>query len=563
MASQPAASNATSSWILLAVGVAILAWTGAIVQGGFVLDDREAIFDNPVVNGDLGLVEAFRRDYWHHTSDAGHYRPLATLSLRLDHALWGRRAAGYHLTNLFLHVLVVALAGGVLARTAGVGGWAFFGLLVLASHPAIADSVAWISGRTSMLSAAGGLLACLAVLLARQWPAAVFGVAGGLLLGLFGKEDAIVFALPVLLLAFLRPRSFRLAAVVGGVLALGVYLAMRAHALGSAMPSAPHAPLADLGFVDRLAFAGRGLLEAIRLVFFPVAYPPTYRLAMGFCVGAPPGLVALLGWLPWIALVAGGGAAAVSGLLRRNAKRVVVGSSLAVAALSLLPVLQIVPAGEVFAPRFLYLPLLFLVPAIGALVTLLPRVLIVLLVGLLVVLAWDRSAVYGGREAWNQEVLQYVPRDVGALNDWGLAREEIGDVEGAAEKWLLATRLDPSYSRAWSNLGRLWLAEGETERAEAVFRMALKAGPRNPVAHVNLAALLLREQHYDQAEALYRDALALSRGFLPAWRGLGRALQGQGRLDEARAAYEQALRLGPRDEITRQLLRTLPPDESN
>ena len=555
-------SESRGAWILLAVAVALLAWIGAVVQGGYVLDDREAVFENPAVRGDLGVVEAFRRDYWHHMGDAGHYRPLATLTLRLDHALWGPRPAGYHLTNVVLHVFVVALAGGVLARLGGTGPWAFLGLLVFAAHPVLADAVAWISGRTSMLSAIGGLLACLAVLTARRWPLVAFGVTGGLLLGLFGKEDAIVFALPLLLLARPRGRAFLLATLGGLAIALGIYLLLRAHALGSALPRAPHAPLAHLGFGERLAFAGRGLLEAVRLVCFPVGYPPTYRLAMGFHPASPPGAVALLGWVPWVAAVLGGGAMALTGALRADGKRTLVGASLALAALSLVPVLQLVPAGEVFAPRFLYLPLLFAVPALGALVVLLPRLLVVLLIGLLVVLAWQRSAVYGSAEAWNEEVLVHVPRDVGALNDLGLALEATGRTEDAAAKWLLATRIDPSYSRAWSNLGRLWLAEGDLDRAESVFRMALAAGPRNPVAHVNLAAVLLRGEHYDQAESLYRQATKLSPGFLPAWRGLGRALQGQGRGEEARAAYEQALRLGPRDPITRQLLETLVPGSS-
>ena len=42
------------------------------------------------------------------------------------------------------------------------------------------------------------------------------------------------------------------------------------------------------------------------------------------------------------------------------------GASCVLAALSLAPTLQLVPAGVVFAPRFLYLPLLFGVVATGA-----------------------------------------------------------------------------------------------------------------------------------------------------------------------------------------------------
>ena len=48
----------------------------------------------------------------------GYLGPLALVSLRLDHALFGARAAGYHATNLALHLGVVCAAGLLGARLA-------------------------------------------------------------------------------------------------------------------------------------------------------------------------------------------------------------------------------------------------------------------------------------------------------------------------------------------------------------------------------------------------------------------------------------------------------------
>ena len=48
------------------------------------MDDQELLFGNPVVDGSLPLSAAFDRDYFHHLGDAGQWRPLASLSLRLE-----------------------------------------------------------------------------------------------------------------------------------------------------------------------------------------------------------------------------------------------------------------------------------------------------------------------------------------------------------------------------------------------------------------------------------------------------------------------------------------------
>ena len=70
---------------LALLALCALAWSGAVLRGGFAFDDLEVIESNPVVQGSAPLLAAFERDYWHHREDAGHYRPLASLSLRADH----------------------------------------------------------------------------------------------------------------------------------------------------------------------------------------------------------------------------------------------------------------------------------------------------------------------------------------------------------------------------------------------------------------------------------------------------------------------------------------------
>ncbi len=540
---------------LAAVLLAVLAWSASVLLGDFAQDDRKAIHENPVVTGSLPPAEAFRRDYWHHVGDAGHYRPLTTLSLRLDHAVHGEDAWGYHLTNVLLHALVVGVLAFVLLRVPGAGRGAFLGLMVFAVHPVLADSVAWISGRSSMISALGGALALAAVVGLRRMPTILLGVTLGLLVGLLGKEDAIVFVPPVLVLAALRARRLAVACAFSVVSALGVYLVLRAGALGAWLPSAPHAPLADVPFFERLLFAGRGLLESVRLALFPFAFPPTYRAAPGFLASAPPAAWAALGWLPWLALTAGGTWAFVRGRAAGRAALALTGASCALAALSLLPTLQWIPAGVVFAPRFLYLPLLFGVAATGAVVKRLPSILPGVLIVVLVIGAWIRCGVYTDVESYNRAILDHVPRDAAAFNNLGLALEDQEHFDAAVTAWKSALKVRPGYSRAWSNLGRMALRRGDLEDATRCFRRAAAVGRRNADARVNLGSVLLRRKRYAEAADAFEEATHIAPGMPAAWRGLGHALWKGGDLDGARRALRKALSLAPDDEQTKRLLR--------
>ena len=80
-------------------------------MGGIVFDDRAALLMNPDATGDRSIVELFRRDFWgqditRHDSHKS-YRPLAVLSLRLNHFIHGVSPLGYHLVNVSLKLFVL------------------------------------------------------------------------------------------------------------------------------------------------------------------------------------------------------------------------------------------------------------------------------------------------------------------------------------------------------------------------------------------------------------------------------------------------------------------------
>ena len=537
-------------------------------------DDREAIVGNPVVDGSLPAVAAFERDYWHHIEDAGHFRPLASLLLRWDRRQgpdgrgsepdWRR----FRLTNVALHGLIVLLLGAAFIRLDRRQGvpvpWIGLGLLAL--HPVCADVVAWISGRTSLVSGLGAAVGILgATLLSRRSrapglsAAAVAFLACGL--ALLGKEDGVVLV-PILAVLMGRAAGRRsgLGGLAGGLAALAVVAALRHEALGSALPSSPSAPLAGIHLFDRLSVGLAAWWRGLQELATPWAtWPPSVQLAD---LQSSPGTWARAAALILVGLVA------TLVLIRRTTREV--GRSRGQAAAGLLslgavglamaPLVQVVPAGELFAPRFLYQPLILGSYAAAALVAAGLSVLrsqglrAAVQVGILLVCAAavpDAAAVYTGRASFWRAHLPAHAGDPRVWNDLGNAAREAGDLAEARAAFEHAVALDPDYSRPRTNLGTLALAAGDLIEAELQLRAAVAAGPDNPVARANLGNVLLRAEAYEEAVAEYGRAVALAPGRGAYHRGLGRALRGAGDREGARAALERALALDPGDERAR------------
>ncbi len=549
---------------LALVAIALCAWLPSTFGAGFAFDDREAIEHNPVVEGSLPWTAAFRQDYWEHRGAAGHFRPLATLTLRLDRALWDD-GAGFHATNVWLHGLVVFAAALFLGRiTARANHWPWIGLAVFAAHPILADSVAWISGRSSMLSALFGLLAAAA--LTREPDAQgrkVFATAASFAIGvlgtglsMLGKEDGLIWAVALPWIAARHGRRAFCATALGAACGVAVALLLREQALGSPWIRAPHAPLAGAELWDRLQVGGRALVEAARLVAWPAQYPPSYagdpQLTLTAVRESPAlGLLGLAAFFIASAI-------ALTALMR---KRSLLSASAALALAAWIPFLQLVPSGEIFAPRFLYLPLLFAVPLIDATLSRAfgsrKFAIAAVLIGVCSAGAWSRARVYSSRGDYRRAVLEQHPNDVGSWNDLGIAFEEQQRRDDARAAFERALEIDAHYSRAWSNLGRQALEDGNADEARELLERAVAEGPKNPVAHVQLGRALLALGDPSRAEASFRESTRLAPGLARGWEGLSRALIALDRTDEARSALTRTLALEPKNPRARAMLEQL------
>src|SRR5215471_11972961 len=79
------------------------------LSAGFAGDARGLVLEDPRIRdaSDENLSNIFRHTYWWPYGESGLYRPVTTLSYLFNYAILGnaKDAAGYHWTNLILHLL--------------------------------------------------------------------------------------------------------------------------------------------------------------------------------------------------------------------------------------------------------------------------------------------------------------------------------------------------------------------------------------------------------------------------------------------------------------------------
>lgn len=112
-------------------------------------DDNVYVTFNPRLD-----LNAANLKYWFTHSCVSCYLPLTMMSFMLDKLVWGLNPLGYHLQNLFWHLLACLALYGLMreCRVSRRVGAAL--VLLFAVHPQRVESVVWISERKDVLCAA-------------------------------------------------------------------------------------------------------------------------------------------------------------------------------------------------------------------------------------------------------------------------------------------------------------------------------------------------------------------------------------------------------------------------
>ncbi|XP_054609625.1 protein O-mannosyl-transferase TMTC2-like isoform X2 [Dunckerocampus dactyliophorus] len=149
---------------LLCSAVAVGVYVNTL-DADFCYDDSRAIKTNQDLLPETPWTNILYDDFWGtlltHSGSHKSFRPLCTLSFRLNYALHGLRPRGYHLLNVALHGLVTAAFTAYSRPLLGGGLWSLLAGLLFATHPVHTEAVAGVVGRADVGAALFFLLSLL------------------------------------------------------------------------------------------------------------------------------------------------------------------------------------------------------------------------------------------------------------------------------------------------------------------------------------------------------------------------------------------------------------------
>jgi Flp pilus assembly protein TadD len=467
------------------------------VQGTPIWDDIYLIRDNPFIKSPMLILETFR----HHlfiNSYAGHYRPVQNLSYMVDYFFWNTDAAGYHLSNIFLHIVAGLLLYRlltVLFRN-GSGLWrnddlkgsragevaALFVSAIWMVHPVHSAAIDYISGRADSLaflfSAGAWLLVLRGRLVNGRWlkGSLYFAAAVSAVLALCSREIACIWVLIFLVhtFAFARGvgRKAKIATVVCCALVLGTYAELRRLPVTRAEKTFTE----DWSGSVRASLMLRALGDYGRLMVFPanlhmersIFDPDNYRDRESWRRSAASEYLSILG-LAVLALFAYGCARKGTGQRVR-----IMGTIWFLVAY--LPISNIVQLNATVAEHWLYLP------SVGFLI---------FLAGL--ILDLPRRFQTGIAVAAIVATAALSVRSTIRSSDWS-------NEEKFYKRTLAA---GGTSSRVGVNLAQIYVARGEYAVAEKMLRHILETTPDYPIAQNNLANVLVQQGRLAEGEAIF------------------------------------------------------------
>ncbi|MBN1675283.1 MAG: tetratricopeptide repeat protein [Kiritimatiellae bacterium] len=582
--------------VLAALTLAVFAPS---LRYGFInYDDSMLVKENPLIRelGPRAIARMFSR--WSETS----YYPVRLLSFAVDYAFWGLKAAGYHITNVLLHIanalLLFALmlrmgtgeesgesgseperarpGGRVAGRKGGGGktpsrrgsepaagllawGWlpAFLGAVFFAVHPLVVEPVAWIGGREEVLMLFFGLL-CLhahAGAGGARWWSAGRRVVAGVCCVAATFSNVLGATLPMIVSAY--EWAFRRAAnaaprqVLARILRATWYywlagmVAVALKVKGNSLPHAQDYGSPELGVIGRVMLVLSNYWLNVRNVVWP------HNLVLAYPNQVPDEPIEYAGVLVGACLAAG----TVWGLwvlLRR--RRAWFGLAWFVLALG--PSAQVVPHHVFRADRFLYLPLAGAAQlaawALGRTgQRQAARRLVVSAAALYLAALGIRSLIQ--ERYWRDSVSVFsrsadvYPLNWIAQNNLAVALAEGGNTDGAYEQISKALRVSPDYAEGHNNLGNVLMRQGKYDEAVKEYSEALRIRPGHADAHFNIANVYAKTGDSKQALFHYKEALRLNPKDAEAHLKLGALLDQMRVLREAEFHYGEAARLAPND----------------
>jgi protein O-mannosyl-transferase len=470
---------------------------GNTLKNDFVWDDELLVKDNIYIRDWSRLSGIFRGDFGSGYSTKGClYRPLQMVTYSADYSLWGLNPAGYHLTNLLLHILAALALFWCVRVIFDDLLLSFLTSIFFVAHPVHTEAVAYISGRADSLAAIFMLL-CMVFYCRRSY----FPVVLSYILALFSKEYALI--MPALLAVYSFAFKKKIA-VKEFLTILGVALM---YALLRTVYIPSHAASTST-FFQRIPGFFVAITEYLKVLLVPFNLHMEYgnKLFTFHDARAVSGLaVSLL--------------LAAYALLKRERHPLLFFSVLWFF-VALLPVSNLYPINAFMAEHWLYLPS----------------------IGFFLLLA--RFFSYFLRQERRKRIFAVVSMCILCWYAY-LTIEQNKHWKNNAAFGMWTARHVSDSSRLYTLICQTCIKIGNAEKAEPLCRKAIALDPENGSAYTLLGVIYGIKGSHAQSMDYFEQAIRLNPAYPAPYINLGVAYAKMGNFAEARKVWEKGLKMNP------------------
>jgi len=467
------------------------------LHGQFIWDDAALLKDNAYVKDWSKLIPVFTRDSGAGSSNTmNFYRPLQLFTYMISYSLWGLNVAGYHLTNVLLHILVALAVYRLSLLIFASIPLSFFTAILFVAHPVHTEVVSCISGRADSLSALF-ILMCLIFYIksTREFSLSSYILmVSSCILAFLSKENAIVITPLLLLYHYIFRQKLNWRLFLTPLTISLIYLFARAATLQSFFFGPDMVIKRIPGFFAALA-------GYLKILLLPVDLHLEYSNKL-FAITEPRVLFGLGVFFLLLFLA-----------FKKRKSSPLTAFAVFWFFIALLPTTSIYPIHFFYmSEHWLYLPSIGFFLLLGWALASLYEKKNYRFAGLGLLLCFLSTYSYltvKQNNYWRNELefykrtLQYAPDSYIMHNNLGSLYASMGNKTEAIKEYLEAINLNPRYAAACSNLGNTYndLAAdyadmGKIDEAIRLWNEAVRIDPGFAVAHFNLSVYYFKRKQY-------------------------------------------------------------------
>jgi len=535
-------------------------------NNSFQYDDFHAIVNNPAIKSSSNLTRFFfdpQLGSGLHLESKS-YRPLLMVSFLLNYLIGGLNVFSFHIMNFLIHLLCSFLVFSVtlffLQITYGKNDdkqthhqlTALFAALIFAVHPIQVESVTYITGRSSSLTALFFLLSF--------WSYVRFGIKDKIYLLFFSmvnfalallvKETAITLILILVIFNVFFPigRTIRnrIYTLIPHFLIAAIYIIIRIYFFGSLKYSSqPVRPI-----YENILTQSKAWIHAIGLLILPLNLNVDYDIPISRSILDSEVLFSFFILISIFIII-----------WKFSKSCRPIGFFALWFTINLAPTSSVIPLEDLITDRWLYLPVVGFVAILAFSMEWLYRIKIstgprslkwifIFFCALLIEFYGFQTALrnFTWSSYWTlwEDAAEKSPQKWRPHVALGLALNAAGFSQEAIHEFKKAISLNPHAGEAYLNIGHIYFTQGKYEDAIPFFQKAMQLRPRlAPVAHNNLGALYFNIGKKEEAFKELKEALRERPIYARPHYNFGLYYINVGEYDKAIEHLEKAIQIEP------------------